>query len=106
MPGLRRTIVFKQANNHPSFQMATPAITAKFQEYVDAGKVVPEPTQRVTEGVITTMTNRQTWGNKDDQTEFQNWFNTNWKALQIEYYSAYHRSTGIDNPYIVTDEEI
>jgi len=106
MPGLRRTIVFKQKAGHPSFAMATPAVTQKFQQYIDAGKVTSAPTTRVTDGDITTMTNVQTWTNASDQTEFQTWFNENWLIAANEYYSAYRRSSGIAQPQIITDEEI
>jgi hypothetical protein len=94
MPRVKRTEIFRSKDGYQRFQDTQPGIATSFQQQVDAGNAVAQPTTRVVEGDVTIYTYVTIWNSQEALDAYQQWFNLNYKALQEEHYHLQKKPAG------------
>jgi len=104
MPKIRVVTVLSLPEGTPTFSDITPALKNAYLAKVAEGKVTHLPQSWVDNGNgWRTTTTTSIWNTRSDYEEFVNFFETNYRMLQDEYYHAIHMERP---PEIVTANPI
>jgi hypothetical protein len=98
MPKIRVVTTITLPAGTASFADSTPALKTAYLAKVAEGKVehLPQSSVNHSNGWVTTTTTN-IWNTRSDYEEFVNFFETNYRMLQEEYYHPIHtaRPTGV-----------